>query len=271
MSPSSKIASQELPPQVHEVPEMKKGSGKVETFETSVVGNRKAKLRSDGPEVELVPVNVPGLIESRNNQMVQTDQSEAAKAGKMIQQEDETAVETIEDQLEKGEVEGTKVLLFSEACRQFGEVYAVKGEVNMAKYGHKIETGNSGQFVIPQSRGPEMQSLLKNLCTGVGGAEGAFHIETKNTFDKEDGFEAVYRYVHNGKPQEIRFAFFYFDDIQENPHQRNKKPQKERKEETVVGTDKTDENTVVEFPRSGADSTKIKEEDGEREDLAQAA
>lgn len=166
MSPSPKVAAQELPPQIQEISESKKeGTGKVETFETSIVGNRKARLRSDGPEVELVPVNVPGFIESRNNQMVETDQSEAARAGEMLHQdEDGEAVEIIEGQLKKSEAEGTKVLLFSEACRQFKEVYAVKGEVNMAKYGHKIETEESGQFVIPRSRGPEMQSLLKNLC-----------------------------------------------------------------------------------------------------------
>lgn len=214
--PQTHIPPQEQPPEYHEAPETKpEGTGKVETFETSLIGERKTKLGKNGPEVALVPVNVAGIVEGRSNQMQKTDQAEAVKAGEMMKNDDGQPVEVIEQQLEKGEAEGNKVLLFSEACRQFGDVYAVKGEVNMAKFGNQIDIENSGQFVIPKSRGGEMQSLLKNLCGGIGDAEGSFHVETKSTLDKEDGFEAVYRYNKNGKEQEIRFAFFYFDDSKE--------------------------------------------------------
>jgi len=212
-------------------------TGKVETYRPLFEGE-KVKLGKDKPQVELVPVNVPGMIESSSNQMQQTDHAEAARASEMIQREDDgTAVETIEKQLDASKAKGNLTLLFSEVCRQFGEVYAAKGEMNMAKFGNQVD-GEGGNYIIPRSRGGEMQSRLRDMSGSLGEAGGSFHIEAKNTLDKEDGFEAVYRYEHNGVQHEAKMNFFYFDDEKKNAggsaSKQETKKQEEQKPEFVA-------------------------------------
>lgn len=221
------IASQELPPEAAnddreqekqaEQPSQEIGSGKVETFR-SLFGERKARLGHDGhgPEVELQRVKVKDALGQSVNLVKETEVDTAAEASALMKGDQlEEGKQVVQKQVEKSNVSGNIFKMWSEACEQFKEVYAVKNEVNMAKLGNQKSEIEGGQFVIPFSRAQEMQNLLRNASAGLGEAQGLFHIKHRDTLNKDTGFEAVHRYMLNGKPQEAKLTFFYFDDSQE--------------------------------------------------------
>lgn len=254
------IASQELPPEAAnddreqekkiEQPSQEIGSGKVETFQ-SLFGERKARLGHDGhgPEVALEKVKVESVLGASVNRVKEVEREKVEEAkGNFEKGDDDAGEQVVEEQIDKSHTQGNVLKMWSEACERFQDVYAVKGDVNMAKFGNQVDV-EGGQFVIPFTRRGEMQKLLETASAGLGEAEGSFKIEHYNTLDQNTGFEAVYRYTLNGKPQEAKLTFFYFDDSQEVAEAKQK-----------AETAKAAEASKKEEPAKAKTSVEVKEE-----------
>lgn len=187
----------------------------IEIFRGGLDGLPRTHLKN-GAESRVERVNVPGFIETVDNQMKATDEAMAAEAKEQLEgDEPNRAVEVIEDQLQNGMVEGSLVLVLSEIFRSFGrDIFTIPdGGIDMSKLGNQIDVANKAKYVIPASRGEQMKSLLENMPAGIGQNSGSFHIENTNTIDPSHGFEAVYRYqAPNGEEIKAELVFFYAEE-----------------------------------------------------------